>query len=114
MATPRPKSARQEIVYVLGPVDTTPGKKQTYPIRPMKRGLAESPEVRALGIMIQEGYRPGEDDRTIEVENKVTQHMRGRKSNAEKELEKVKAELEALKAQMTNAAKPKQDAEANP
>lgn len=110
MATPRPKSARQEIVYVLGPVDTTPGKKQTYPIRPMKRGLAESPEVRALGIMIQEGYRPGEDDRTVEVENKMVQRI-GRKSNAEKENEQLKKQLAEMQELLN--AKTAKDAEAN-
>lgn len=50
--TPAQRERSQEWVQVFGPVDTAPGKKMIYKVRPMQRGLAESEGCKVLGIQI--------------------------------------------------------------
>lgn len=102
MRTPTANS--DEPVWVIGPVDPTPGKKRIYKPRQIPRGLAESKAVRKLGIEILPHYDPnGEDGAGIEVENR-TEQRRGRKTNVEKENEQLRKELAEMKEQLNAKA----------
>lgn len=101
---PRTSANNDEPVWVIGPVDNTPGKKRIYKPRQIPRGLAESKAVRKLGIEILPHYDPdGDEGPGIEVENR-TEQRRGRKSAAEKENEQLRKELAEMKEQLNAKA----------
>ncbi len=64
-----PTRRNEELVRVVGPVDSAPGKKMEYRPRLMPRGLAESRGAKRLGIHIVPDYV----DRVVtDTSNRVT------------------------------------------
>lgn len=107
---------KDDMVMVIGPVDTAPGKKAIYKPRQMTRRLAEKKSVKRLGIQIVTdiipGWKPGdkvEADTNTEAKYRVADKdkevKRGRKANAEKALEALQAEHEAALARLAELEK---------
>lgn len=90
----KPSERAQELVKVIGPIDTAPGKKMVYKPRLMPRGMAESRGARRLGIQIV----PGEVTR-VETDNAMRVQLHG-EGMADKDvvIAKLEAELAELKA----------------
>ena len=101
---------RQEYVTVIGPVDPAPGKKMIYKPRKMKRGLAESPAVRRLGIQI---VPDGVTEVITGARPQVT--MNGTDVSAERiaELERQLADLQAAQHKAKPGRKPKTNTDSN-
>jgi len=106
-----PSERAQELVKVIGPIDTAPGKKMVYKPRWMPRGMAESRGARRLGIQIV----PGEVTR-VETDNAMRVELHG-EGMADKDavIAKLEVELAELKAKAKGkpGRKPKATADAD-
>lgn len=105
-----PSERAQELVKVIGPIDTAPGKKMVYKPRWMPRGMAETRGAKRLGIQIV----PGEVQR-VETDSamRVSLHGEGIADQGAviAELQARIAELEAAKSKP--GRKPKAAADAD-
>lgn len=96
---------QEETIEIIGPVykDAEGFAKVNYEPRKIPKRLWENPEHRK--DLIQAGMRRAED-----INEPALSERRGRKSNAEKEVEKLRAELAAMKAAKTETKETDTDA----